>query len=96
MFFANLVVRAVCVIGAVAALIPSITLAQAPSVATGDTRTVVEPNFPATCLNLTASFHDANEDVPASVEATSTNPDQARLQAALDACQGTNQAVELG
>ena len=69
--------------------------AQAPAVATGDTRTVVEPTFPSTCQTLTASFHDVGEDVPASVEATSTELDQSRLQTALTACQGTNQAVEL-
>jgi polygalacturonase len=70
-------------------------LGQATAVATGDTRTVAEPTFPFTCQTLTATFHDANEDVPASVEAVSTNPDQSRLQAALNACQGTSQAVEL-
>jgi polygalacturonase/sugar lactone lactonase YvrE len=69
--------------------------AQAPAVATGDTRTVVEPNFPAVCQSLAASFHDSNEDVPQSVESVSTNPDQARLQAALNACTGSNQTVEL-
>ena len=76
----------------------SLTLAayaQAPAVATGDTRSVVEPTFPATCQSLAASFHDVNEDIPAAVEATVTNPDQARLQAALTACTGSNQAVEL-
>ncbi|GGG85742.1 pectinesterase family protein [Edaphobacter dinghuensis] len=73
-------------------------IAQEPAaaaVATGDTRTVVEPSFPSVCQSLTASFHDANEDVPTSVEAVSTSLDQARLQAALNACTGTNQAVEL-
>ena len=70
-------------------------LAQAPAVATGDTRTVVEPTFPSTCQTLTASFHDVGEDVPAAVEAVSTELDQSRLQTALNACQGTNQAVEL-
>ncbi len=73
----------------------SSALAQAPAVATGDARTVVEPTFPSTCQTLTASFHDVSEDVPASVEAISTELDQSRLQTALNACQGTNQAVEL-
>ena len=77
------------------AFVSASSLAQAPAVATGDTRTVVEPTFPATCQSLAATFHDANEDVPASVEAASTNPDQSRLQAALTACAGSNQAVEL-
>lgn len=88
-------VRGVFLIGVFGSLNTLPILAQAPSVATGDTRTVVEPNFPAVCQNLTATFHDVNEDVPAAVEATRTNPDQARLQAALNACQGSNQAVEL-
>ena len=70
-------------------------IAQAPAVATGDARTVTEPTFPATCQTLVASFHDVNEDVPLSVEAVSTNLDQTRLKAALAACAGTNQAVEL-
>src|SRR5258708_5454859 len=70
-------------------------LGQAPAVATGDSRTVNEPTFPATCQQLTATFHDVNDDVPASVEAVSTQLDLARLQAALTACTGTNQAVEL-
>ncbi len=73
----------------------SASLAQAPAVATGDARTVTEPSFPATCQTLFASFHDVNEDVPLSVETGNTNLDQARLQAALNACTGTNQAVEL-
>jgi hypothetical protein len=73
-------------------------IAQEPSaaaVATGDTRTIVEPSFPAVCQTLAASFHDVNEDVPASVESVSTNLDQARPQAALNSCTGTNQTVEL-
>ncbi|RSL18524.1 Ig-like domain-containing protein [Edaphobacter aggregans] len=76
------------------ALSPSL-FSQAPAVATGDTRSVVEPAFPSTCQALMASFHDVSEDVPASVEAASTKLDQSRLQTALNACQGTNQAVEL-
>ena len=88
-------VRVAFLIGVFGSLNTLPILAQAPAVATGDTRTVVEPNFPAVCQSLTATFHDVNEDVPAAVESTSTNPDQARLQAALNACQGTNQAVEL-
>lgn len=95
MSFVTSMVRAMFIVGVFAGLNPASILAQAPAVATGDTRTVVEPNFPAICQNLTASFHDADEDVPASVEALSTNPDQSRLQAALNSCQSTNQAVEL-
>jgi polygalacturonase/sugar lactone lactonase YvrE len=70
-------------------------LAQAAAVATGDSRTVTEPSFPSACQSLQASFHDMNNDVPAAVEAGSTNLDQTRLQTALTACQGSSQAVEL-
>ena len=87
--------RALFVHGIVAILVSSIACAQAPAVATGDTRTVTEPSFPAVCQVLQASFHDVNEDVPASVEAASTKLDQSRLQAALNACTGSSQAVEL-
>ena len=76
-------------------LLPALASGQAPAVATGDARTVTEPSFPAACQVLQASFHDVNEDVPASVEAVSTSLDTARLQTALNACAGTNQAVQL-
>jgi polygalacturonase/sugar lactone lactonase YvrE len=64
-------------------------------VATGDTRTVTEPQFPAVCEQLNAALTSVNNDIPASVDATVTNPDGARIQAALNACSGTGQAVEL-
>jgi sugar lactone lactonase YvrE len=73
-------------------IVPS---SQAPAVATGDTRTVTEPSFPAVCQQLTASLQSVNNDIPTSVDATVTNPDGARIQAALNACSGTGQAVEL-
>lgn len=84
--------------GAFSTALPLTGVAAEPSaaaVATGDTRTVAEPTFPSACQVLTASFHDVNEDVPSSVEAVSTELDQSRLQTALNACTGTNQAVEL-
>jgi sugar lactone lactonase YvrE len=64
-------------------------------VATGDTRTVTEPSFPAVCTTLTAALTSVNDDIPTSVDATVTNPDGARIQAALNSCAGTSQAVEL-
>ncbi len=73
--------------------IESLTLA-AP-VATGDSRTVTEPAFPSVCATLTAALTSVNDDIPTSVDATVTNPDGARIQAALNACAGTNQAVRL-
>ena len=66
----------------------------ATAVATGDTRTVTEPSFPAVCTQLVASIADVNGDIPSSVDTTNTNPDGARIQAALNACT-TGQAVEL-
>jgi sugar lactone lactonase YvrE len=69
--------------------------AAAAAVATGDTRTVTEPVFPAVCTTLNAAFTSVNDDLPASVDATVSNPDGARIQAALANCAGTGQAVEL-
>ena len=64
-------------------------------VATGDTRTVTEPSFPAVCTALNAALTSVNDDLPASVDATVSNPDGARIQAALNNCANTGQAVEL-
>jgi sugar lactone lactonase YvrE len=66
-------------------------------VATGDSRTVTEPSFPTVCTALTAALTSVNDDIPASVDATVTNPDGVRIQAALNSCATSNpgQAVEL-
>jgi polygalacturonase/sugar lactone lactonase YvrE len=64
-------------------------------VATGDTRTVTEPSIPATCTVLSADLTMVNNDIPTSVDSTVSNPDGARIQAALNSCSGTGQAVEL-
>jgi pectin methylesterase-like acyl-CoA thioesterase/polygalacturonase len=68
--------------------------AQEESSRTGDTRSVTQPTLPATCQTLAATlpapadelFPDADESAP---------PDTARIQAALNACAGTGQAVVL-
>ncbi|WP_420236703.1 pectinesterase family protein [Telmatobacter bradus] len=75
----------------------SATLVVETPIATGDTRTVTEPSFPAVCKQLTAGLTtDAStQDLDTSVDATTTNPDGARIQAALNACSGTGEAVEL-
>ena len=65
------------------------------NVATGDTRTVTEPSFPSVCTALNADLATVNNDIPSSVDATVTNPDGARIQAALNSCASTGQAVEL-
>jgi hypothetical protein len=72
---------------------------QAAAVATGDSRTVTEPSFPAVCQQLNADITQVNNDIPASVDTASTpltnanlinptvtNPDGGRIQAALNAC----------
>jgi len=71
--------------------------AQALAVATGDARTVTEPVFPAVCTQLNAALTSLNDDLPTSVDATVSNPDGARIQAALNSCSASNpgQAVEL-
>jgi polygalacturonase/sugar lactone lactonase YvrE len=64
-------------------------------VATGDSRTVTEPTIPAVCSMLNAGLAMVNDDIPATVDSTVSNPDGARIQAALNSCAGTGQAVEL-
>jgi len=75
----------------------SATLEVVAPVATGDTRTITEPTIPAVCQQLNAALTtDASiQDLDASVDATTSNIDGARIQAALKACSGTGQAVEL-
>ncbi len=68
---------------------------QAPPAATGDSRAVTEPVIPAVCATLTASLTSVNDDLPASVDTTVTNPDGPRIQAALNSCANTSQAVRL-
>jgi sugar lactone lactonase YvrE len=74
---------------------------EAAAVATGDSRTVTEPQFPAVCQQLNAAIAMVNNDIPTSVDATVTNPDGARIQTALNACSasypgsGPGLAVEL-
>ncbi|MGO9317431.1 MAG: pectinesterase family protein, partial [Terracidiphilus sp.] len=74
---------------------------QAAPVATGDSRVVTEPSFPAVCQQLTAAITQVGNDIPASVDATNSNPDGARIQNALNACSasypgsGPGLAVEL-
>lgn len=58
-------------------------------VATGDTRAQQAPQYPAVCQVVTAQFDDSLRSTPPSSDDTS------RLQAALTACKGTGQSVEL-
>ncbi len=81
----------------------TITVSVTNPAASGDSRTVTEPSIPAACQQLTAALTtDASiQDLDASVDATTSNIDGARIQAALNACSttavaaNTNMAVEL-
>jgi polygalacturonase/pectin methylesterase-like acyl-CoA thioesterase len=75
----------------------SVPIAVVAPVATGDTRTVTEPSVPSVCQQLTATLQTDTsiQDLDASVDSTTTNIDGARIQAALNACAGTGNAVEL-
>jgi polygalacturonase len=66
----------------------NVSLYVSKPVATGDTRTVTEPSFPAVCQSLAATLvTDVTiQDLDASVDATTSNIDGARIQAALNAC----------
>lgn len=70
---------------------------QTPTVVTGDSRNVTEPVFPAVCMQLSAAIAQVNNDIPTSVDAVVTNPDAARIQAALNSCSTNSpgEAVEL-
>ena len=57
--------------------------------ATGDTRTVTQPTYPAVCQTLSAQFTTSQRPLPPASDDTS------RLQAALTACKNTGESVEL-
>ncbi|HLH58132.1 MAG TPA: pectinesterase family protein [Streptosporangiaceae bacterium] len=64
------------------------------SSATGDTRRVTRPRIPATCQTVTSALaRPANRMFGDALE--SAAPDTARIQAALNACQNSGQAVVL-
>jgi polygalacturonase len=59
--------------------------------ATGDSRTVTQPTYPAVCQVLSAQFSTSQRASPPA----SGSDDTSRLQAALTACKNTGQSVEL-
>lgn len=65
------------------------TAGVAQTFATGDSRTVSQPSTPATCQTLTAQFSQSQRSSPPSSDDTS------RIQAALNACANTGNAVVL-
>jgi polygalacturonase len=82
---------------AVILLVASSAGAQTPTAVTGDSRNVTEPVFPAVCMQLSAAITEVNNDIPTSIDAVVTNPDGARIQAALNSCSTNSpgEAVEL-
>jgi polygalacturonase len=67
----------------------SATAATAVTYATGDTRSVTQPTYPAACQVLQAQFNTSQRSSPP------TSDDTTRIQTALTACAGTGQSVEL-
>jgi polygalacturonase len=61
----------------------------AQTLATGDSRTVNQPSYPAVCQTLTAQFTTSQRSSPPSSDDTS------RLQSALNSCAGTGKSVVL-
>jgi polygalacturonase len=71
-------------------LTPIIVLSvHAQTLATGDSRHVTQPTYPAVCQTLSAQFKTSQRSSPPSPD------DSTRLQSALTACQGTGKSVVL-
>jgi polygalacturonase len=63
--------------------------ATAVTYATGDSRSITQPTYPAVCQVIQAQFNTSQRSSPPASDDTS------RLQAALTACKNTGQSVEL-
>ena len=72
---------------------PASGAAASLTLATGDSRAVAQPAVPATCETLSATLATSNEQFSSSAE--SSPPDTSRIQAALNSCSGTGEAVVL-
>jgi polygalacturonase len=62
---------------------------HAQTLATGDSRTVSQPSYPAVCTTLTAQFTSSQRSSPPSSD------DTTRLQDAINGCEGTGKSVVL-
>ena len=62
---------------------------HAQTLATGDTRTVNQPTYPAVCTTLTAQFTSSQRSSPP------TSDDTTRIQNALTSCENTGKSVVL-
>ena len=78
-------------VGAGATLALFATTLFAQTLATGDSRPVFEPHYPMICTVLTAQFSSSQRAAPPA----SADDDTARLQAALNTCEGTGKSVLL-
>jgi polygalacturonase len=70
-------------------LLALVVTAGAQTVATGDSRSVSQPSYPAVCQTLSANFTTSQRSSPPSSDDTS------RIQSALTACAGTGKSVVL-
>jgi polygalacturonase len=77
-----------CITAAALFLLGAAT-AGAQTVATGDSRSVSQPSYPAVCQTLSAQFTTSQRSSPPSSDDTS------RIQSALTACAGTGKSVVL-
>lgn len=82
-------VGSLSVVGLVSAVLLHVASAGAQTLATGDSRSVSQPGYPAVCQTLTANFTSSQRSSPP------TTDDTSRLQNALTACAGTGKSVVL-
>ncbi len=76
---------------AAAFMLFAVASTMAQTLATGDSRSVSEPNTPATCQTLDAQFTSSAVDVAS----PPTSDDTTRIQDALNACKNTGEGVVL-
>jgi polygalacturonase len=76
-----------CFIGTAVLLTASLSIAQ--TLATGDSRNVSQPGYPAVCSTLSAQFTTSQRS------SAPTSDDTSRIQSALDSCKGTGRSVVL-
>jgi polygalacturonase len=75
--------------GAMLLFLATSPLTRAQVLATGDSRHVTQPTYPAVCQTLSAQFTTSQRSSPPSSDDTS------RLQSALNTCKGTGKSVVL-
>jgi polygalacturonase len=78
-----------CALAACACFASLIVTASAQTYATGDSRNVTQPSYPAVCMTLSAQFSTSQRSSPPSSDDTS------RLQSALTSCAGSGKSVVL-